>query len=535
MKKLPIGLQNFQEIIQTGFLYVDKTKAIHHLLSEGKLYFLSRPRRFGKTLLISTLKNIFRGNKKLFKDLYISQKTDWKWPVHPVLSFNFASFGHQITDLDYQLKRLLQEYATQYNLTLPPESLSVQLRLLVQQIAQKEKAVVILVDEYDKPIIDFLTEKDQANKNSLVLRQFFSPLKDLEQNGYLRFLFITGVSKFARVSIFSDLNNLVDLTVKRTTADLTGITQTELLENFDPFIKRSTEELDFTRTQLLKWLKIWYNGYSWDGKTFVYNPYSLLNFFSDSRFGNFWFATGTPTFLMKTIQEQRIRPIQLDKKEFLETFFDKFSIEQIDIYNLLFQTGYLTIKSVKFEDGELRYKLGYPNREVQQSFIYNLLESFTNHSSNVIGDVLLKMRDALREGQVNIFIEQLQILLSDISYHLMPRRKKNTTTSSKNKAFDLWEGYFQTIIYLVSSFLNFTVQTELTKHKGRLDLLIDTAQFLYLMELKLDEPAKNAIAQIKSRQYAQSYKNTPKTVLLVGIEFSKKDRNIASWEVETWK
>jgi len=195
----------------------------------------------------------------------------------------------------------------------------------------------------------------------------------------------------------------------------------------------------------------------------------------------------------------------------------------------------LTIKGVKFEDGELRYQLGYPNREVQQSFVYNLLESFTNHPSNVIGNVLLKMRDALREGQVNIFIEQLQILLSDISYHLMPRKKKKSTASQKTKAFDQWEGYFQTIIYLVSSFLNFTVHTELTKHKGRLDLLIDTSQFLYLMELKLEEPAKNAIAQIKSRQYAQSYKNTAKTVLLVGIEFSKKERNIASWEVEAWE
>jgi len=268
MKKLPIGLQNFQEIIQTGFLYVDKTKAIHHLLTEGKLYFLSRPRRFGKTLLISTLKNIFTGNKELFVNFYIAQKTDWQWPVHPVLSFNFASFGHQVKDLDYQLKRLFQEYATLYNLTLPAESLSVQLRSLVQQIAQKDKAVVLLIDEYDKPIIDFLTEKDQANKNSQVLRQFFSPLKDLEQNGYLRFLFITGVSKFARVSIFSDLNNLVDLTVKRTTADLTGITQIELLENFSPFIKRSAEELNLSQEQLLKWLKVWYNGYSWDGKIF---------------------------------------------------------------------------------------------------------------------------------------------------------------------------------------------------------------------------------------------------------------------------
>lgn len=391
MKKLPIGIQRFRDIIQENYLYVDKTKQIYELISQGKLYFLSRPRRFGKSLLISTLQEIFKGNKDLFEGLYIAENTDYAWVKHPVLSFNFATLGHKVTDLDASLKRQITLLAHHYDIVLRAQHLSDQIEEFVSTLSKKQAPVVFLVDEYDKPIVDFITDLEIANKNRATLGDFFSPLKNLEHQGHIRFLFITGVSKFSKVSIFSDLNNLVDLTLDPVGSDLVGITNKELKQYFDTYIQEVNQQLKMPEAILLEKIKSWYDGYSYDGETFLYNPFSLLNFFRKKRFGNFWFATGTPTFLVEHIRKTNIEPMELEQKEFLEAFFDRFTIEQLDIYNLLFQTGYLTIKSTRYDDFELRYKLGYPNREVQQSFIYNLLEAFTFQPSNVIGDVLLKI------------------------------------------------------------------------------------------------------------------------------------------------
>lgn len=376
MKKLPIGIQSFREIIQGDYLYVDKTAQIYNLISQGKLYFLSRPRRFGKSLLTSTLKELFSGHQELFEGLYISEKTAYSWQKWPVLDFDFGK-GRKVQDLKSYLKKQLLYHADKFGIFLKEGELFEQVEQLVKDVSKQHQAVVFLVDEYDKPIVDFLTDIHKAQQNRELLRDFFSPLKDLEKNGHLRFLFITGVSKFSKVSIFSDLNNLIDLTIRQINSDLVGITEQELLANFEPYIQQSIQKLGFPRKDFLAALKTWYNGYSWDGKTFVYNPFSLLNFFADSRFGNFWFATGTPTFLVEHIRKSGVQPMELEKKEFLETFFDRFTIDQLDTYNLLFQTGYLTIKSTRYDEFELRYRLGYPNREVQQAFIYNLLEAYT--------------------------------------------------------------------------------------------------------------------------------------------------------------
>jgi len=534
MKKLPIGIQNLDTILREGYLYVDKTRQIYDLINEGKLYFLSRPRRFGKSLLVSTLKEILQGNKELFKGLYIAEQTDYDWSSYPVLQFNFAAISTKPDELTQSLQQELFRYSQLFNIQLVTTNLTGQVHELVRKIAEQGKPVVFLVDEYDKPIIDYLTKKQEANLNRKTLKDFFSPLKDLEVKGHLQFLFVTGVSKFSKVSIFSDLNNLTDLTIKRTSADLTGITQEELLANFEPFIQRSIESLAISRQELLHWLKVWYDGYSWDGKTFLYNPFSLLNFFSDSRFGNFWFATGTPTFLVETLRDTKIDIKRLEGQEVGEVFFDKFDIENLDIYSLLFQTGYVTIKSIRGKAWKPIYTLSYPNEEVRQSFIHNLLEAFSRQPSSIVSNVLIKMEAALEEGEVSIFIEQLKILLADISYHLFPKSKKEPTPAQVDKSFAAWEGYFQTIIYLVCSFLNLNVRAEVSKHKGRIDLLAETETFIYLMEFKLNEPAEHAIAQIKDREYAHAYKNAAKRVLLVGIGFGKEARNVESWEVEEW-
>jgi len=377
MKKLPIGYQNFEQLIKEGFIYVDKTEAIHNLLDKGSLYFLSRPRRFGKSLLLSTFRQIFNGNKDLFKGLYIYEKTDYDFEAYPILQFNFADYGHQVLHLEDALSTQIEDYAEAFDVNLPNKGISKKFTYLVQQIAKKGKPVVILIDEYDKPIVDFLTDVEQAKKNQLILRRLFSPLKGLEAQGHLRFLFITGVSKFSHVSLFSDLNNLKDLTISTLAHDLVGITQSELCTYFDAYIRQAADSFKMTEEELLKGVQLWYNGYSFEGTTRLYNPFSLLNFFSENRFRNFWFATGTPTFLVKAIQDQYVNPIDLEYKEVTESFFNKFSIEKLEITGLLFQTGYLTIKETLLDGYETSYVLGYPNVEVRKSFIYNLLEAFT--------------------------------------------------------------------------------------------------------------------------------------------------------------
>ena len=534
MKKLPIGRQHFAGIIQEGLLYVDKTQQIYELIAEGNLYFLSRPRRFGKSLLVSTLKEIFEGNQDLFKGLYIKEQTNYHWKKHPVLYFNFAKLDTSPDLFEESLLHQLQLHAQTFKLQLVAKGLKAQLVELVIAIAKQQERVVFLVDEYDKPIIDYLTEKEKADKNRTTLKNFFSPLKDLESNGHLRFVFITGVSKFSKVSLFSDLNNLIDLTIKKMAADLTGITQEELITNFQPHLSHAAAELDLAKNVLLKGLKLWYNGYSWTGKTFVYNPFSLLSFFLDNSFQNYWFATGTPTFLVETIRDKGIKPEKIETKEVNPIFFDKFEIENLDLYGLLFQTGYLTIKNVRRKGWQNLYQLSYPNEEVRQAFNNNLLEAFTYKVASTVNDAINKIETALQTGNIAQFIDQLKILFADISYHLHPKNKNKPTAKEAAKTFTAWEGYFHTIIYLICTFLNLYAKTEITKHKGRLDLLVETTAYLYLMEFKLDESAKDAIAQIKSRAYAQSYKNAPKKVLLVGIGFSKEEKNVDTWELEEW-
>lgn len=535
MRGLPTGRQNFRAIIEEDLMYVDKTRQIYELISKGRLYFLSRPRRFGKSLLISTFEYIFSGQKELFKNLFIGKKTNYNWESYSILQFDFASYGHQVENLEEHLSYEIEEYAKKYAIEVPTVSLSLQFKSLVEQIAQKGKPVVILIDEYDKPIVDFLTDVVKAKINQKVLRDFFSPLKSLDKKGYLQFLFITGVSKFSKVSLFSDLNNLTDLSIDPLSSDLLGITHKELLFYFEPYIQKAANKFKMSKEEILKGIKLWYNGYSFDGEIRLYNPYSILNFFGKLHFGNFWFATGTPTFLVKSIRNNSIKPMELENKEVPESFFDKFTLENLDIVGLLFQTGYLTIKKTKRKHYDTSYFLDYPNIEVYKSLVHNLLEAFTYQTSSVVGVALLKMQGALEEAKMDVFVDQLKVLLSDISYHLLPKNKKNPSQANQQKSFEVWEGYFQTIIYLVTAFMGLYVQTEITKHKGRLDLLAETDDFLYIMEFKLDEPADGAIQQIKDRKYNAAYRNSPKTVYLVGIGFSKEERNVETWQMEEWK
>jgi hypothetical protein len=533
MKKLPLGRQDFSEIINEDLLYVDKTDRVYNLIEQGKLYFLSRPRRFGKSLLISTFRHLFEGKKELFKDLYLGKSTDYKFEKYPVLQFNFAKLGHKVEDLEEKLNRLVLEYAVDFDIPITPTSLSENFTTLVEGISEKGKPVVLLIDEYDKPIIDFIVEIDKAKINRNVLRDFFSPLKDLDSQGHLHFLFITGVSKFSRVSLFSDLNNLFDLSKAPLANDLLGITQDELEDNFKEHIDFGIEHFKISKDDFLQAVKDWYNGYSTDGKVTLYNPHSLLLFFTNYEFDNYWFATGTPTFLVETIRKQYVNPKELEEIEVDNYFFDSFSLEHLDVVGLLYQTGYLTLKKVIRGIYRTRYFLGYPNLEVRHSMMHNLVQAFSYKTKSVVSSAMVRMQRGMEEGNIEIFIQQLKVILSDISYHLHPKKSKKETEAEA--LFKMWEGYFQTIIYLVTSYMDMTVQSEVTKHKGRLDLIAQTEDFIYLMEFKLDGTSADAIEQIKNREYAAAYENSTKKVFLVGVNFSKEERNVESWECEVWE
>jgi hypothetical protein len=531
MKYLPLGRQNFEDIIKEDLLYVDKTKQIYNLVSSGSLYFLSRPRRFGKSLLISTFQHLFEGKKELFKDLYLGKSTDYAFETYPVLQFNFADFGHRVENLEEELINKIELYAKSFDIEVGTTSLSTKFTNLVIGIAEKGKPVVLLIDEYDKPIIDFFTEVDKAKVNQNILRAFLSTLKGLDVQGYLKFLFITGVSKFSKVSLFSDLNNLMDLSKSPLTNDLLGITQAELEANFDAHINLGVNKFKITKEAFLKAVKDWYNGYSYDGKVTLYNPFSLLTFFRNYQFDNYWFETGTPTFLVETVRNEYINPRELESVMVDNYFFNSFSLEDLDIIGLLYQTGYLTIKEATFGLTGSSYVLGYPNIEVRHSMIYNLVQAYAFKSKSIISSAMVQMKKGLENGEIEGFIKQLKIILSDISYHLHPKDKQK----SEAELFKMWEGYFQTIIYLVTSYMDLTVQTEVTKHKGRLDLIAQTENYIYLMEFKLDGTSTDAIEQIKNRKYAAAYENSIKTVFLVGVNFSKTERNVESWESIVWK
>ena len=369
MKNLPLSIQTFRDFIDEDYIYVDKTKQIHDLFATGgKYYFLSRPRRFGKSLLISTLAEIFSGNKELFKGLWIYDKIEWI--QHPVVHLDLSKLTFKTPEmLENALDIRIEKIATDYNVHLDHGLfLKEKFGQLLEKLSQKQK-VVILVDEYDKPITEHMeADNIEIAKNiRKVLKNFLGVIKG--SDAFLRFVFITGVSKFSRASIFSDLNNLVDITLMDNFADILGYTEAELAHYFAPYIEQMAEKQGISKGYLAETIRNWYNGYSWDGEHFVYNPFSILNLLNANRFRNFWFISGTPTFLIQLIKLNKSEITEFENLTVENYTFDSYDIENIDIVALLFQTGYLTIKKITIEDEEETYHLSYPNKEVRDSFL----------------------------------------------------------------------------------------------------------------------------------------------------------------------
>lgn len=368
MQKLPIGTQDFRVLRENDFLYVDKTRQIHQLITDGRFYFLSRPRRFGKSLTVSTIKEIFSGSRDLFKGLWIENNWDWA-QQNPVIHLGFSSIGYQGLGLEQALLAAIEAVAESHGFVLKAEGLALRFKELLATLGTP-KRVVLLIDEYDKPLIDYLEreKQSQAIENRQILKQFYSVIKDSDP--YLQLVFITGVSKFSKVSVFSDLNNLEDITIDRRFGDLVGYTQEELEASFADYLPVVAQNLQVPQPALLNKVKEWYNGYSWHPGVSVYNPFSILNFFQKRTFGIYWFETGTPTFLINLLKEREL--YDLDGVQVDQLLFESYTLENLETYSLLFQTGYLTIKAID-EFGV--FTLGYPNREVKESMLRHEFDS----------------------------------------------------------------------------------------------------------------------------------------------------------------
>jgi hypothetical protein len=512
LKKLPLGQQDFAKIIESkNTLYVDKTKYIHKLITSSDYYFLSRPRRFGKSLLISTLKELFEGNKELFKSLWIYDKIDWE--KHPVIHISFNTVDFKGKGLKFALEDELKGIASSFEITLVETNFSSQFRELIKKLSVKGK-VVVLIDEYDKPIIDYIEDIPQAEANREILKSFYSILKDSDK--YLRFLFITGVSKFSKVSIFSDLNHLNDITIDKSYNALAGITQQELEENFEDHIEQLQRELQDIYPNVLQTIKDEYLGYSWDGENNVYNPFVLLNLFSKMQFGDYWYQSGTPSFLMKMIKQERYTIFDLENKTVFLSTFDKYEISNISLLSLLFQTGYLTIKKYDFKRNAIT--LDFPNHEVARSFSIHLIAELNGGKTDKTNSILYELTIAIEENRIEAFMEILKSLFKGIDYPLADSKEK----------------YFHSIFYLVLKMLGFNIETEIMTIDGRIDAVLQTSSTIYVIEFKTGN-TKKAMEQLFEKQYHQKYILDKRSIILLGIDFDATQKCISAYQMETVK
>ncbi|MDZ7898134.1 MAG: AAA family ATPase [Arcicella sp.] len=494
-QKYPIGIQSFEKLREGNFLYIDKTPYLHELVNSAGYYFLSRPRRFGKSLFVNTIEALFQGKKDLFKGLFIKDKWNWE-ETNPVIKISFSNIDHKELGLSKAIKIELRKLAVKNGFELESESNGLMLRELIETVANKYGKVVVLIDEYDKPIIDYLGEDTaKALENQSILKGFYSILKDADD--YLRMVFITGISKFSKVSIFSDLNNLQDLSINDNFAGICGITQQELEVSFSSEIELFDKEK----------IKEWYNGYSWDLVTKVYNPFSLLNFFSnDGVFRNYWFATGTPSFLVNLSKERQY--IDFEGITLYSEELDAYGIEKLELIPLMFQTGYLTLKKQSEED---YYELDYPNLEVRRSFLNVLVNAYIQDQSNSGAILVNKLKTSLEDGDLEKVQQIINTLFKSIPYTLW--QKEN-------------EHFYHAIIHLIFKLLGIYIDSEVQTSDGRMDALVRLEKYVYCFEFKLDESAEKALEQIEKKEYLTPYLHQNKKCIGIGVNFSKEEKKV---------
>ena len=510
-RKLPIGIQTFRTIREDDCYYVDKTAYIRRLADEGTHYFLSRPRRFGKSLFLDTCKELFEGDEALFEGLAVHEH--WDWSVrHPVVRLSFGSGHFQgPDDLRTEVTDRLKAMEDAAGVIARPDSVPARLRHLIEVLHRRTgRRVVVLVDEYDKPILDALGVPDVARANRDFLRGLYAVVKD--SDAHIRFSFLTGVSKFSKVSLFSGLNNLTDITLDPRYCAICGYTEADLDTVFAPEL--SGLDRDAVRE--------WYNGYGWLGDEKVYNPFDILLLFRNRRFGAWWFETGTPAFLVETLFRRRASSVTLGEMMGTGDLLSAFDVDDIATEALLFQTGYLTITEEQDLGGEPLYRLGYPNREVRQSLHRSLLQYLVHDRSRQTANSI--RLEALLQANDFAGMEALfHSFFASIPYEWYT-----------NNDIARYEGYYASVFYSYFAGLGMDITVEDSTSHGRLDMAVRFNGNVYLFEFKVVEMAGEgaAMAQLKARRYAEKYRGRGEPIHLVAVEFSRDTRNVVAFEVE---
>lgn len=506
----PVGVQNFEKIRKEGYVYVDKTALIHRLVKLGTYYFLSRPRRFGKSLLISTLEAYFSGKKHLFEGLAI-EDLETEWNEYPILHFDLnAKKFDAVEDLYELVGRQLERYELQYETVAVDQSLDGRFYNLVMSIADRtHKRVVILVDEYDKPLLQTIGNSELQNTYREILKAFYGVMKSCD--GQIHFGFLTGVTKFGKVSVFSDLNNLDDISMDPAYYDICGISEDELNEYFDAEIGILAEENDITKEQAYDRLRNEYDGYHFcENVSGVYNPFSVLSTLRKNRFGNYWFETGTPTYLVELLKRS---DFQLDKIDGYKTGKDVLNgIDPGSPVAMIYQSGYVTIKDYDSEFDLVT--VGFPNKEVERGFLLFLLPFYTNLKKEDSNFFVSRAVQALKNGDAEVFMSYMKSLLAGYPYDLI----KDT------------ENHYQNVVYLTLKLMSvYLVDAEFRTSDGRIDLLVRTDKYIYVMEFKYNGSAQEAMDQIESKDYPLPFSMDSRTIIKVGVNFSGETRNIDNW------
>ncbi len=514
-KRYPIGIQTFEKVIEGNYFYVDKTEYIYKM-TRKKFVFLSRPRRFGKSLLVSTLKSYFEGKRELFKGLAIDRLAT-EWTEHPVLHFDMSGGKHMEKEqLEEYIGYRLQEKELQWGITQPQKGANNRLIELINTAYEKSgRQVVVLIDEYDAPLLDVAHETEQLAALRNVMRNFFSPLKYCEAK--LRFVFLTGITKFSQLSIFSELNNISNISMLDDYAAICGITEEELLTQMDSPIEQLGKRTGLTKEEVAKQLKENYDGYHFSAfSPDIYNPFSLLNCFENGDFGAYWFASGTPTYLLHMLRKFNVQPADLGRTYAMASAFDAPTENMTAITPLLYQSGYITIKG--YDKMSRLYTLDLPNKEIKaglfESLLPNYLEGMYAQNGNV---TIARMSVLIRQNNMDGALRLLQTFLETVPYC-------NVTN---------YEGHYQQMLFVIFSILtDFLIDVEVHTAKGRVDIVMETATNLYLLELKLNKDAATALRQINMKDYASRFALCGKPITKVGINFNSEKGNLSDWSIE---
>jgi hypothetical protein len=504
--RLPIGIQDFTNLREEGYLYVDKTMYMMPLL-EGGRFFFARPRRFGKSLLISTLKAAFMGRKDLFSGLWLENNFDFT--VRPIIRLDFSNINFTSKPLDQGIVDWLSIQAAEYNYDLKSTNAKDAFRELILKLSKTAK-VAVLIDEYDKPITDTLLEPEKRREYQAVLKSLYGTLKPLDAHLYT--VFLTGVSKIGKLSLFSDLNNLEDISLNPDYALICGYSQTELQVVFQSRLEVIAQQKQISLTELLNLVRFWYNGYSWDAVNRVYCPFSFLLFLKNPLFKSYWYETGTPTFLVELIKAAQINPFVFEHIELPDSALVATDVEMLDPLGLMFQTGYLTIQTIESDTLGTRYTLSYPNEEVRQAFSSSLMQVYSHSVPSYIGGFSLELQRAITNLDWKTFFAVINKVLTSIPYEIFPRK----------------EDYIHSLVHLMLISTGYRTNSQVQTANGRIDTLLETPTHNIIFEFKIKGTAKSALKQIDTLGYADGF---TRAVIKIGVRFDLEKKQISGWAI----